>query len=309
MFFFPYKVDLPLGRIPFFTILISVLCIIIYNKQISSIEKIETSLHEFCNQEKNDRDFLLSLTSIKNNELNSCETIIYYIHHSPDPDKTIEQLARVAKPIQGVSLGYSKQFITSNLQEKYRSINPHLNYNLTDKLAYNPSDYNVFNMLSSQFVHADIFHLLGNLLFFFAFAASIEVVLGALRFILLTVVLSLAVSIAYSLSTIGADISVPTIGLSGVVMGMIGIFSYLMPSASIRCLFIFIIYFRTFSIPAWLLAIWFIGWDSYELLTSSSQSDVNLVAHVSGALFGYILAAIFFRKKKQSIALHLKNNY
>jgi len=305
MFFFPYKVDLPLGRIPFFTILISILCIIIYNKQISSTEKIETSLHKFCNQEKNDRDFLLSLTSIKNNHLDSCESIIYYIHHSPGPDKTIEQLARVAKPIRGLSLNYSKQFIASNLHDKYNSINQDLDYNLTDKLAYNPSSYNVFNMLSSQFVHADIFHLLGNLLFFFAFAASIEVVLGASWFMLLTVILSLAVSITYSLSTVGADISVPTIGLSGVVMGMIGIFSYLMPSANIRCLFIFIIYFRTFSIPAWLLAIWFIGWDSYELITSDIQSDVNLVAHVSGALFGYMLAALFFRKKKQSIALHL----
>lgn len=306
MFFFPYRVNLPLGRIPFFTILISLLCIFVYSQQVASTDRLEKTLQEFCAQQENNRDFNISLTKIKNTNLNNCETVIYYIHHSNNPDKTIQQLARIAQPIDGVSLPYSKQFIATTLQEKYDAIREQLPHDLTENLAYDPTSYDIITMFTSQFAHADIPHLLNNLLFFFAFAASLEVVMGGISFILLSIVISIGVSLAYSASTIGITQPLPTIGLSGVVMGMIGLFNYLMPSAKIRCLFVFLIYFRIFNIPAWILATWFIGWDIYGLFVTSDQGNINLVAHISGAFLGYTLGVIFFRKKKQLIAIHLK---
>jgi len=305
MFFLPFQVDLPLGRLPFLTILIALLCIIIYGKQVSATSQLEEALHGFCVQQTNDRDFIRSLTSIKSPKLNSCEALIYYIHSSSNPQETIKQLGRIARPLQGVSHAYSQHYVTTILQKKYNTIHDQLPLDLTEKLAYHPNSYDIINMFTSQFAHADIFHLIGNLLFFFAFAASLEIVLGATRFLLMSIVLSIGVSLAFSLYNIGVSQPMPTIGLSGVVMGMIGIFSYLMPSANIRCLLVILLYFRIFTIPAWILAIWFVGWDFYNLFNTETQSEVNLVAHVSGAFLGYSLAAIFFRSKKKLIKQQL----
>jgi membrane associated rhomboid family serine protease len=89
-------------------------------------------------------------------------------------------------------------------------------------------------------------------------------------------------------------------------MGMIGLFIYLMPTARIRCLFIFIIYFRVFLLPAWLLAAWYVGWDMYALFVSQANTNINLVAHVSGAIGGYMIGLFFFRKTKKMITPQLK---
>jgi len=53
-------------------------------------------------------------------------------------------------------------------------------------------------MLDSQFAYADLGHLAGNLLFFFAFAASIEIVLGSIVFAVIAIGLSIITSLAYS---------------------------------------------------------------------------------------------------------------
>jgi len=305
MFFFPYRVDLPLGRIPFATILIAILCIIVFAKQLSSADEIQDVIYKYCVQNQHNHDLRLTFSKLKSRDLDSCETLFHYIHKSKDPQKTIEQLGRVARPIQGLSRYYSQHFITSTLQDNYKLISDKLPVDLTERLAYHADSYNIINMFTSQFAHADIFHLVGNLLFFYAFAASLEIVLGSLRFITLAAVMSIGVSLAFSLSTLSPGPEASTIGLSGVVMGMIGLFSYLMPTANIRCLLVILLYFRTITIPAWLLAIWFFGWDFYELFLTDRQTNVNLVAHVSGAFFGYALAAIFFRHRKKDISKHL----
>ncbi len=300
MFFFPYRVNLPLGRIPVITILIALLCILVYIKQQSTYNKIETVVETFCSQE-HDRDFKITLEKLKSPPINNCESLMYSIYSAENSDEIIQYLAKIARRVGGFSHQHSRDYIHDTLTKKYNKLSVELPRDPDRNLAYQPGSYNVLNMLSSQFAHADLGHLLGNLLFFFAFAASIEIVLGSIVFIFIGIGLSVITSLAYSLSTMGDAAALPTIGLSGMVMGMIGLFNYLMPSTHIRCLFIFIIYFRTFLIPAWLLASWYIGWDMYELFVSKPETNVNLVAHVSGAMAGYFSGVLFFQRSKLKI--------
>lgn len=97
--------------------------------------------------------------------------------------------------------------------------------------------------------------------------------------------------------------SVPTLGLSGVVAGMIGLFAYLAPHMRIRCCAFFVFFWRTFAVPAWVLAAWFVGWDVYNLFHDKGASNVNLVAHVSGAVIGFLTGVAFFRGARERIAM------
>jgi len=92
--------------------------------------------------------------------------------------------------------------------------------------------------------------------------------------------------------------ALPTVGLSGVVMGMIALFVFFIPWARISCFLWLIVFYRRFALPAWLLASWYIGWDVYALFTREGSTGVNLVAHLSGAAIGFLLGVTFFRQKR-----------
>jgi hypothetical protein len=96
-------------------------------------------------------------------------------------------------------------------------------------------------------------------------------------------------------------VPLPTLGLSGVVMGMIGLSAFLMPAARIRTFVWFVFYARNFSIPAWVLAVWYMSWDTWDMLTSSDNSGINLVAHVSGGLAGYLIGYFWLKGCREEI--------
>ena len=117
--------------------------------------------------------------------------------------------------------------------ERYKERTPEY---LTAKLWYQPETFNPVTMLSAALSHGSWSHLIGNLFFFFAFAATVEVILGMWRFVLFTVTLAVGTHIAYSLTSLGMEAPVPTVGLSGVVMGMMGMFAWFLPAHGIRCI-------------------------------------------------------------------------
>jgi hypothetical protein len=89
----------------------------------------------------------------------------------------------------------------------------------------------------------------------------------------------------------------PTLGLSGVVMGMLALFVYFLPHARIRMFYWFIIYVGTVGIPAWFLAAWYIGGDFYSQV-SGAGGYVNFVAHLAGAALGFLIGVAIFRQKR-----------
>ena len=300
MLFFPYQVDLDLPRYPFLTILICIACIIIYADQHRSHYSDLKSAEVFCGQ-KHERAFSISLKNIAgNNNTSACENVLLNIHYSNQSDKKILDIAKNAKAFSSLNKEQSERRIIKILEEKYALFNKHIQPSLTKKLMYYPDTYDISTMISSAFAHADIFHLLGNLIFFFAFAAAIEMALGYLIFPVTIILLAIGTNLTYAL-TISPDNALPTLGLSGVVMGMIGLFTYLMPLAKIRCFFWFLVIFKRFYIPAWILAVWYVGWDIYNLTSSDESSNVNFIAHISGAFIGYAFGFLILRKEKLKI--------
>lgn len=317
MLFFPFRVDLNFNRLPLLTILICLIAIYTFIQQGVSSKNIETATAKFCELQL-DRTFWFVIRKVSmldhqnttkgnNKKINEiykmeCSDVFYNIHTSKYPNSVIDEYIRRldVEAIRGDAIDII--YIRGMLDEKYREFRlGDVENDLTAQLMYEPHSYNLVNMITAAFAHASWDHLLGNLFFFFAFAASIEMILGILRYVLIFGSLAIGTHLSYSLAMMNINEALPTLGLSGVVMGMIGVFVYLMPKINIRCFLWFFVLFRIVKAPAWLLAAWYVSWDLYALYFSEDQSAINFIAHLSGATIGFGLGLIFLVERKEEI--------
>ena len=160
---------------------------------------------------------------------------------------------------------------------------------------------NFLTPITMMFLHGGWMHFLGNCLFLWVFGNNIEESMGHLRFLAFYIICGLAASAAHIL--VAAASPVPTVGASGAISGVLGAYLILYPRVRIRMLFIFIIFFRVFRIPAWAVLLW---WFALQVLSglpelmrvrSDVSSGVAVWAHVGGFLAGVILVKFFENKR------------
>jgi len=156
-------------------------------------------------------------------------------------------------------------------------------------------------VFTGMFMHASWEHILGNMLFFWIFGNNIEDALGRVRFLLWYLaagVVAMAAQTAVTLEFSGArDASIPNIGASGAIAGILGAYFVLLPRARVLTVIFFgIILIR--EIPA----IWFLGvWVALQGLTGglsllhpASGGGVAFFAHLGGFAFG-VLTGLLLR--------------
>ncbi|KPJ87984.1 MAG: hypothetical protein AMJ53_17400 [Gammaproteobacteria bacterium SG8_11] len=301
MLFFPYKVDINLKRLPLLTILVCIVCLVVYYFQYTNNRAIEKTAIKFCENNK-DKLFAVVVEKITTAKtVRNCAKLIYSIHINDKPQLKILGLAEDYHVFDSLNFAQGQSLVTTVLNEEYGKFKKIAPQSLTTQLYYVPGSFSFVHMISAVFAHGNMAHLLGNLFFFFAFAASIEIIVGMVAFTIIILTLAIGTNLSYSAVMFANIEALPTLGLSGVVMGMIGLFVFLLPTANIRCFFWFLVIVRILRIPAWFLASWYIGWDVFQLYTAQSGSNVNLVAHVSGAVIGLAIGVIFYRHKRPVI--------
>jgi membrane associated rhomboid family serine protease len=299
MLFLPYKMDSQKNGIPLFTVLICFACAFIYWKQFTADNRYYAAVDNFCHSQIDKRTISLirHITHLESG--NQCRPLLESIRNANSAEKEIHRLAKQAKPI-GIFASKDDDFehIYNGLFEIYQQFEVKVPKLLTGELAYDPNNLDVGRMITSTFSHASTFHLLGNLLFFYIFAASVELIAGSLMYAAFIAITTIGTSLAYSYAMFGVETALPTVGLSGVVMAAVAALAIMMPRTNIRCLFWFLFYIKIFRIPALFLALWYIGWDIYEMNQLGSHSYVNYVAHVSGAGIGALFGIyhLIFRK-------------
>jgi len=110
------------------------------------------------------------------------------------------------------------------------------------------------------------------------------------------------VTVVVCLASLGGAKPLPTLGLSGVVMGVMALWAFLMPRARVHCFAWLVVLYRRFTVPAWLFVLWYAGWDSWTLFAHGSGGGINLVAHVSGAAIGMGIGAVLFSGLRRRLA-------
>jgi len=148
-------------------------------------------------------------------------------------------------------------------------------------------------ILTAMFMHASWPHILGNMVFLWAFGPQIEDTMNPGRY----AAFYLAGGIAAMLAQIAADPSsaVPCLGASGAIAAVMGAFLVTYPRDKIRTLFFFGWFVRVTFIPAVIL----IGfWFLIQLISVGAVADVQsggvaYLAHIGGVIFGAITARLF----------------
>lgn len=294
MLFLPYRLDVSLYRIPLLTALVMLICLLTFLSQKSSSDVFETRVLGYCGEalEPNLAAILRQLES-PSDTASACIKVFLALRDSKAPEADAAELAVRARSLVFYrDPQQNQQYLYDKLLRGLADFELQVPRPLTESLQYDPSQYSLLRMISSVFAHADWEHLLGNLLFFYIFASCVESALGYAHFALSIVVMAVTTSLAYSYS-VGSGAAVPTIGLSGVAMGMMALIGTLMPRAKVRCFFWFLLWIRRFSVPLLLLALWYIGWNIYDYQNDDGSSQINYMAHVSGAATGVVLGLLY----------------
>jgi len=153
-------------------------------------------------------------------------------------------------------------------------------------------------LVTSLFLHGGFVHLIGNLIYLWVFGGAVEEVVGHWRYLLLYLSCGALGSLTHTV--LFPQSTVPSIGASGSIAGILGAFLVLLPHARIVTLFPLVVYWAMAEIPAVLfLPIWF-GMQFFNgfLSLQAARRAYEVVgiawwAHVGGFLFGAVMAAVF----------------
>jgi membrane associated rhomboid family serine protease len=147
-------------------------------------------------------------------------------------------------------------------------------------------------LFTSQFIHAGVLHLAGNMVFLWVFGRAVEDRLGHPLFFAFYGLAGVAAAVVQSLISGPAE-SVPMIGASGAIAGVLGMYFLSYPGAWVRVLAPVLFFFWTFDLPAVLvLAVWF-GIQFFSGVGAiTATSGVAFWAHVAGFLFGVGMARL-----------------
>jgi membrane associated rhomboid family serine protease len=143
-------------------------------------------------------------------------------------------------------------------------------------------------IFTSMFLHGGWFHLAGNMLFLWIYGDNLEEEMGHLGFLLFYLAAGVAAGLAQALPDPGSI--VPMVGASGAIAGVMGGYLLLFPKAKVDVLFIFIIFFRIFAIPAWIVLCIWLGFQIFSGVSNPSDlGGVAYWAHVGGFVAGLLL--------------------
>jgi len=143
-----------------------------------------------------------------------------------------------------------------------------------------------------MFMHASLAHILGNILFLWIFGNNVEDALGRARFLLWYLAAGVVAASLQTFVTLwfgtAADASIPNIGASGAISGVLGAYVVLLPRAKVLTL----VGWFPLQLPALLyIGFWFalqLWAGSSSVVNPQSGGGVAFFAHVGGFLFGVV---------------------
>jgi membrane associated rhomboid family serine protease len=165
-----------------------------------------------------------------------------------------------------------------------------------------------FTLISSLFIHGNLLHLLGNMLYLWIFGDNIETTLGHGKFLLFYILCGIMATLSQVIIEPGLD--QPVIGASGAISGVLGAYLIRYPRARVEVLIWFFIFIRRLWIPArYLLLFWFFMQLTNGLgsLSLEQSRGVAWFAHIGGFLAGIVLLYLILSYERKRIWKKIKN--
>jgi rhomboid family protein len=163
-------------------------------------------------------------------------------------------------------------------------------------------------VFSSMFMHGGWLHIGGNMLFLWIFGNNVEDAFGRIRFLLWYLAAGIVAAGVQTFVTLAftdpSGASIPNVGASGAIAGVLGAYFVLLPTASVLTAFIIVFFVFLREIPAmFFLGLWFLFqlWEGgFSILQPQAGGGVAFFAHIGGFAFG--LATAFLMRKRRPLA-------
>jgi membrane associated rhomboid family serine protease len=155
--------------------------------------------------------------------------------------------------------------------------------------AFIPERFNFITMFTSMFLHGGFGHFIGNMWFLYIFGDNIESILGHKKYLIFYLCSGLIATLMQYL--INPSSTIPIIGASGAISGVLGAYLISFPKAKVHVLIVLFIFITTLVIPAKaVLGLWFViqiggGLSDLGVL---SKGGVAWFAHIGGFIFGLL---------------------
>jgi membrane associated rhomboid family serine protease len=143
-------------------------------------------------------------------------------------------------------------------------------------------------LVTSTFLHGGVLHLGFNMLFLWIFGNNVEDVLGHGSFVLFYLICGAGATLAHVATDPSSTL--PLVGASGAISGVMGAYLYHFPWARVRTLIVVVIFIRIVRLPALV----FIGlWFVVQLMSAPGGGQVAWYAHIGGFVLGLGLAVVW----------------
>lgn len=154
-------------------------------------------------------------------------------------------------------------------------------------------------LITSQFLHGGFLHIAGNMLFLWIFGNNVEDRLGHIKFLIFY--LTCGILAALSQWFFSPNSTIPSLGASGAIAGVMGAYILRYPQARVLTLVFLGFFVTTLQIPAvFFLGLWFVQQALYGIASLQVPSNIGMEsggvaywAHAGGFVFGAILAPMF----------------
>lgn len=163
-----------------------------------------------------------------------------------------------------------------------------------------PSDLHTFlPFITSQFLHGGFLHIISNMLFLWVFGNNVEKTFGAIAFPIFYIASGIVAGLTQYFFT--PTSTIPMLGASGAVAGVLGAYFTLFPNNKIRSLVFIFVFVTLLNVPAYLLLFfWFITQFFNGVASISLNPNVGGIAflpHIGGFLFGWFIALVMFSRR------------
>lgn len=148
----------------------------------------------------------------------------------------------------------------------------------------------LLTLFTSMFLHADVLHLAGNMLFLWIYGDNVEHRLGRVRFLVVYLACGVAATLAFAL--LAQRSSLPMVGASGAISGLLGAYFLMFPRNKVRVLVVLLPFLvRSFDVPARIVLGVFVVLDNLLPAVIGLQSGVAYGAHLGGFFAGLGIGA------------------
>ena len=168
-----------------------------------------------------------------------------------------------------------------------------------------PAAFSWVTVMTSMFLHGGFFHVAGNMLYLWIFGDNVEDRMGHGRYIVFYLLCGVAAALAQTI--LDPDSTVPMVGASGAIAGVMGAYFVLYPHSRIVTLVPIFVFIQIMEIPAiFFLGIWFVmqflsGVGSIATAAGEPTGGIAFWAHVAGFAAGMSSVVVFRRRERQRV--------